>query len=210
MPHKSTEESITPNFSIKKTFNSYYVPTGADKVSSPNFYSSLNQSRIGLEVTRKLETKNVFIRLETDFNGGDGDFRIRHAYGQINNFLVGQTWSLFSNVSSLPVTVDSNDPTGSVTLRTSQIRYSGSNKKGTRWAAALEYSRPDLNFQAIDTTGLSTVQLFPDVTARIEREGLGESTPMDSDGIKMVQLEAQVGYRTYSIIISKKNEIHII
>jgi hypothetical protein len=39
---------------------------------------------------------------------------------------------------------------------------------------------------------------------------LGESTPMDSDGIKMVQLEAQVGYRTYSIIISKKNEIHII
>jgi hypothetical protein len=29
-----------------------------------------------------------------------------------------------------------------------------------------------LNFQAIDTTGLSAVQLFPDVTARIEREGI--------------------------------------
>ena len=160
------------DYPISKTFNTYYIPTGDDNVSVPNFSSSLNNSRLGFEITRKLDTKNVFIRLESDFNGSNGDYRIRHAYGQIDNFLVGQTWSLFSNVSSLPKMVDGNGPTGSVTLRTAQARYSGSNRKGTRWAAALEYSRPDLNAEAFDTTGISTVQLIPDVTARIEREGI--------------------------------------
>lgn len=157
---------------IKKTFNTYYIPTGMNNVIIPNFYSSLDQSRLGFEVNRKLEDKNVFIRLEMDFNGKDGKFRIRHAYGQIGQFLVGQTWSLFSNVSSLPATVDGNGPTGSVTLRTAQARYSGTNRKGTNWAAALEYSRPDLNTQEFDTTGLSVVQMIPDFTTRIEREGI--------------------------------------
>jgi hypothetical protein len=160
------------DFPTKKTFNTYYIPTGIDNVVVPNFYSSLSQSRLGFEVNRMVDDKNVFIRLESDFNGANGQFRIRHAYGQIGKFLVGQTWSLFSNVSSLPATVDGNGPTGSVTLRTPQARYSGTNRKVTHWAAAMEYSRPDLNFQDFDTTGMSAVQMIPDFTARIEREGV--------------------------------------
>ena len=157
---------------VKNTFNTYYIPTGSDNKKLPNYYNSLNQSRLGFEVNRKVDDKTVFIRLEMDFAGNNDQFRIRHAYGAVGNFLVGQTWSLFSNVSSLPSTVDKNGPTGSVTLRTSQARYSGKNKNGTRWATALEYSQPDLNFQGYDTAGLSTVQLIPDLTARIEREGV--------------------------------------
>jgi len=157
---------------VQNTFNTYYIPTGDDNIKINNFNSSLGQTRLGFEVSRKLKNKNVFIRLETDFNGKDGAFRIRHAYGQIGHFLVGQTWSLFSNVSSLPAMVDGNGPTGSVTLRTAQARYSGTNKKGTNWAVAMEYSRPDLNTIDLDTTGLSIVQVIPDVTARIERQGI--------------------------------------
>lgn len=160
------------DFPTDKTFNTYFIPTGEDNKLIPNFYSSLNNSRIGFEVTRKLANQNVFIRLESDFNGSGGQYRIRHAYGQINNFLVGQTWSLFSNVSSLPKMVDSNGPTGSVTLRTAQVRYAGSNRKGTRWALALEYSRPDVNLSELEDGGVETVQLVPDLTARLEREGV--------------------------------------
>jgi hypothetical protein len=162
------------NFPIKKTFNTYYIPIGEERVTIPNYYGDLNQTRFGFEVTRKLvNDKSVFIRLEMDFNGGTtGNFRIRHAYGQLNRFLIGQTWSLFSNVTALPSTVNSDGPTGSVILRTPQIRYYGANMKGTRWAVALEYSRPDINLQELDTIGLSTVQIIPDLTARIEREGI--------------------------------------
>ena len=157
---------------VKKTFNTFYIPIGDDNIKLNNFNSSVGQSRLGFEVSRKLEKKNVFIRLEMDFNGNDGAFRIRHAYGEIGHFLVGQTWSLFSNVSSLPAMVDGNGPTGSVTLRTAQARYSKSNRKGTNWAVAMEYSRPDLNTSDLDTTGLSVVQVIPDFTARIERQGI--------------------------------------
>jgi hypothetical protein len=157
---------------IKKYFNTYYIPTGDDNVKIPNYYNSLNETRFGFEVTRKLETQDVFIRLETDFNGGDGQFRIRHAYGQVDNFLVGQTWSLFSNVSSMPTMVDGKGPTGSVTLRTPQIRYGGTNGGGVRWAAALEYSKPDINIEDYDTSGISTVHMIPDFTGRLVWEGI--------------------------------------
>lgn len=155
----------------KNTFNTYDIPIGDDSKNIPNYYGSLNQTRIGFEVNRKVGKDVVFIRLETDFNGADGAFRIRHAYGEVGRFLVGQTWSLFSNVSAWPIMVNGDGPTGSVTLRTPQLRYADTNKKGTNWAVALEYSRPDLNSQELDTTGFSTVQIIPDIAARIERQG---------------------------------------
>jgi hypothetical protein len=59
------------NFPIKKTFNTYYIPIGEERVTIPNYYGDLNQTRFGFEVTRKLvNDKSVFIRLEMDFNGG--------------------------------------------------------------------------------------------------------------------------------------------
>lgn len=157
---------------VKKNFNSYFIPTGADNIKVPNYYNDLNQSRLGFEITRKLATKDVFIRLETDFNGKDGAFRIRHAYGQIGRFLVGRTWSLFSNVSSLPATVNPDGPAGSVSLRTPQMRFSGLGPRGTHWAVALEYSQPDVNLDDYDTLGISTVQLIPDLTGRFVWEGI--------------------------------------
>ena len=68
--------------------------------------------------------------------------------------------------------VDGNGPTGSVTLRTPQIRYSGKSPKGTQWAVALEYATPDLSSEQIDTTGITTVQLIPDLTGRFVWEGI--------------------------------------
>jgi hypothetical protein len=156
---------------VKKTFNTYFIPTGDDNVKVPNYFNSLNETRLGFEITRILETQNVFIRLETDFNGSSGQFRIRHAYGQLGNFLVGQTWSLFSNVSSSPTMVNNDGPTGSVTLRTPQFRYSGQAMRGFSWAVALEYSRPDIILADFSASEISTFRLIPDLTGRFIWEG---------------------------------------
>ena len=160
------------NIPIKKTFNSYFIPIGDDRVYVPNYYSDLAQTRFGFEVLRKINDRELFTRLEMDFSGGtNNQFRIRHAYGKYNKFIIGQTWSLFSNVTALPTTVSADGPTGSVILRTPQIRYFDSDKQGTRWAVALEYSRPDLNLSQVDSSRTSVVQLVPDITARFEKEG---------------------------------------
>ena len=67
---------------VKKTFNTYFIPTGDNNVIIPNYYNSLNETRLGFEITRILETQNVFVRLETDFNGSQGQFRIRFVIKQ--------------------------------------------------------------------------------------------------------------------------------
>lgn len=156
---------------VKKNFNTYYIPTGDQNIKLPNYYNTLNESRLGFEVKRLVGKNIIFGRIEMDFNGDAGQFRIRHAYGQIGQLLFGQTWSLFSNVSSMPATVDGNGPTGSVILRNPQIRYQMDLSKHLEAAVALEYSIPDLNSQDYDSLSLETIQLVPDLTARIKRYG---------------------------------------
>ena len=53
---------------VQNTFNTYYIPTGDDNIKINNFNSSLGQTRLGFEVSRKLKNNNVFIRLETRYN----------------------------------------------------------------------------------------------------------------------------------------------
>jgi hypothetical protein len=151
----------------KNSFNTFDIPTGTENFTFPNLYNGLEQSRLGFEITRSTDEGNLFVRLETDFAGPDG-YRIRHAYGQFSKFLFGQTWSLFSHITSVPATVDFNSPTGATSVRTPQIRYSLDNAfSGYDLTLALEYFRPELTVP--DTLAIESVQLIPDITARIEK-----------------------------------------
>ena len=147
------------------SFNPYDIPTG-DSSKSPNFYASIAKTRLGFEVTRRTEkVGDIFIRIEADFSGTGGSFKIRHAYGQINHFLVGQTWSMFSNVSFLPATVSSIGPIGAISLRTPQLRYAKEVNKNINWVAGIEYSTPD--FDVADSLGVTLLQVIPDFTGKI-------------------------------------------
>ena len=147
------------------SFNPYDVPTGS-VVKAPNSFASLAQSRLGFEITRRTKAiGDMFIRLEADFNGANGNFRIRHAYGQFKHLLVGQTWSMFSNVSFLPATVSSSGPPGAMTLRTPQARFTGTINKELRWAAGVEYATLDLGIP--DSVDVSILQVIPDIAGRI-------------------------------------------
>ena len=153
--------------SSKKSLITYEIPAGNAGARLPNYYNGLTQSRLGFEVTRFTPEGNVFVRLETDFAGTNG-FRIRHAYGQYNNFIFGQTWSLFGSVSSLPATVGFSGPTGGILARTPQIRYTLRNLiPASILSLGLEYFKPDL--QLPDTLAVKSFQLIPDLTARIEK-----------------------------------------
>ncbi len=146
------------------TFNPYEVPTNTNGIS-PYFYADLAQTRIGFEVTRRTKRLgDIFIRIETDFKSSTNNLRIRHAYGQSDRFLIGKTWSLFSNVSFTPATVSTDGAVGSVFLRTPQIRYTGKIKEIVGFAAAIEYSTPDLEIP--DSLNVTLLQVIPDFTGR--------------------------------------------
>ncbi len=152
----------------KNSLVTYQINVDDPSQKIPNYYNGLDQSRLGFEVTRKTQKGNVFVRLETDFAGVNG-FRIRHAYGQYGRFLFGQTWSLFSNITSLPATVGFGGPTGSISVRTPQIRFTTRNIffHGSIINLGLEYFKPDI-FVPDTITGRS-FQVIPDISARIEK-----------------------------------------
>jgi hypothetical protein len=148
-----------------QTFNPFYVPTDINTVS-PNFFAGIKQTRLGFEVTRRTkELGDIFIRIEADFNSSSGTFRVRHAYGQVKGFLVGQTWSLMNNVSYQPAMVSNSGPVGGSSVRTPQVRYSRSfDNKKKMWSAAIEYSSPSLNLP--DSIDAEILQVIPDLTGK--------------------------------------------
>jgi hypothetical protein len=155
------------DLSSKNSLITFDIPTGEEHQRLPNYYNGLSQSRLGFEITRYTPGGNVFIRLETDFAGANG-FRIRHAYGQYDKFLFGQTWSLFTSISSLPATVGFAGPTGGILARSPQIRYTMKNLLPSSIVSlGLEYFTPD--FELPDSLAVKALQLIPDITARIER-----------------------------------------
>ena len=62
---------------------------------------------------------------EFDFFGADGatDPRLRHAYGQYKNLLLGHTWSTFIDPDAFPDTLDFEMPAGVSDVRQAQARF---------------------------------------------------------------------------------------
>ncbi len=92
------------------------------------------QSRFGF----RIDSGEFKARIEGDFFGVANAFRLRHAYGQWNGILVGQTWSNFMPLESAPSTVDFQGPAGIPFSRVQQVRYSYNAGNGFTVAGSLE------------------------------------------------------------------------
>lgn len=151
-------------------FNTFEIPVGEANTADPRFFMNANQTRLGLEVTSGTDFGDMFLRVETDFLGASNSLRIRHAYGSLWRLLVGQTWSTFGDVASLPLTVDLDGPNSSVAVRTVQLRYAFQRTGEWRVALAAEAPAPQIaRFDSLDVE--SAFQVTPDIAARIRRVG---------------------------------------
>ena len=104
-------------------FDTYQIPVGtSEQFDQARFFMQATQSRFAFELNRETGKGIAFGRIETDFRGSGSSLRLRHAYGELWRFLAGQTWSTFTDVSALPVTVDLEGPPSSNSVRTPQVR----------------------------------------------------------------------------------------
>ena len=116
------------------------IPVGGDN-SSVNYNNGVRQSRIFFKTTTDTDIGDVGTYIEIDFQGSGGDERVsnsfgprlRHAFMTFQDFTIGQTWSTFFNVGTLPENLDFVGPVGTIFERQPQIRYSPGN-----WDFALE------------------------------------------------------------------------
>lgn len=161
------------------------VDTSTSKSGNYRMHAKASRLNMGtLTCTSKGDVKTFF---EIDFYGTNnfsktGDRgssfnytpRLRHAYGEFQGWLAGQTLSNFSDADSIPTTVEDTGPTGQSAFRQAQIRYTKEFNKNWRMAVAVENSitdytdaynltRYDSNTFGQNTNGSGT-QPLPDFT----------------------------------------------
>jgi hypothetical protein len=110
---------------------------------------SIRPTRLSLDF-RIPSTKigDVRFYLEGDLFGTNSTTpRLRHAYAQAGNFLVGQTFSNFMDPDGFPDTLDFQGPNGMVSIRNPQLRYGFALSPSTTFYVSIEKPSSDIIFK---------------------------------------------------------------
>ncbi len=111
-------------------------------------------ARFAIETFSPTDYGNMRTFIQGDFKGDPDNkgsrgttsrtaFNLRHAYGEIGNFLIGQTYSTFLNNTVFGDKVDPTGPTGRTMIRQGQIRYTHRFDDEREWAFAVENPHAD-------------------------------------------------------------------
>ncbi|MGF6859704.1 hypothetical protein ABIE69_000251 [Rhodobacteraceae bacterium MBR-64] len=121
---------------------------GAGNPGKGGFRAQARQSRFNLRSTTETANGPAVAFLEFDFSTTTGNElisnsnspRMRHAYGQWNGILAGQTWSNFMPIAYIADTVDFGGSVAVTFIRQAQLRYTFPENNGVKVAVSLESS----------------------------------------------------------------------
>ncbi len=142
------------------------IPVEGDQVAGEarrtNY--SASPSRLNLDLRSRSPLGPVRTFMEADFAGSGNTMRLRHAFIQTpRRWMVGQTWSTFSDPEAEPLGIDFEGLNAISLFRQPQVRYTHSLRPSLDLALALEDPSPDL-------TGAQGVNLTPDAIVRLRWE----------------------------------------
>jgi hypothetical protein len=146
------------------SFNPTTIPvTGANDPGDTTRIHA-RQTRLNLEVKGPSTAGEIRIFLEGDFFSDQNGFRMRHAYGEVDHVLGGQTWSTFMDEDAMPETLDFESPIAFPLIRQAQVRYTQEVSEGTYWAVAIE----DPDSDVVGPAGVAgeSDEPAPDLNAR--------------------------------------------
>lgn len=137
------------------------VPLKGGDEGKEMFRSTLSATRLGMDVKHQLNGEEISGKIETDFLGGAGMdvLRIRHAYVNYGDWLLGQTWSNFAVPDYMPESIDALGFVGGAVKRTVQARYTQNFNPSTALVVAVE-----------DPKDGSSNMRIPALTARLNHQ----------------------------------------
>ncbi len=106
-------------------------------------FAGIRQSRLGVRTSTptdrgELKTTFEFELFGTGVDEGQTTLRMRHAYGELGQWLAGQTWSPFMDPDVFPNSLEYWGPTGMVFFRNVQVRWTPISSGGKTLMVALE------------------------------------------------------------------------
>ncbi len=140
--------------------------------SFTNSTMSVRGTRFSLDfrVPTKSGDDSYRFYFEMDFFGSNATTpRLRHAYGQAKNFLVGQTFSNFMDPDAGPDQIDEQGPNAQVAIRSPLFQYSVLVAKKTTFSISAEKPTSDVLFMTPDFVAQPNSP-SPDGTLKIRRE----------------------------------------
>ena len=113
------------------------VDQPADGDNAAQSSITANQSRLNFDMRDTTSAGILRAFIEGDFTGDGDSFRLRHAFGQWDRVLAGQTWSAFVDTEASPEEVDFEGLNGRINVRQSQVRWSSTHRGGISAAAVI-------------------------------------------------------------------------
>ena len=140
------------------------IPVGSQQAGEDarTVYSP-SASRFGIDLRTPFNRTTARTFIEGDFAGSKNTFRLRHAFMQTTAWVVGQTWSTFSDPEAEPIGLDFEGLNAISLFRQAQVRYTHRLHGQLKVSVALENPAPDL-------TGAQAVNLTPDLIGRLRWE----------------------------------------
>jgi hypothetical protein len=102
-------------------FDTTTIAVGAPPRQNSRFHA--RQSRMNFDTRWLTDRGTVRVFVEGDFFSDGDQFRLRHAYAEVGNLIIGQTWTTFTDVAAQPNTLDMEGAVSSVSRRQGQIRW---------------------------------------------------------------------------------------
>jgi hypothetical protein len=132
---------------------------------------SVRPTRLSLDFrVPSTQIGDVRFYLEGDLFGSTSTTpRLRHAYAQVRNLLLGQTFTNFMDPDGFPDTLDFEGPNGMVNLRNPQVRYGFAVSKRTILWFSVEKPSSDIAFKTPQFSSQPNSP-SPDGTVRLRRE----------------------------------------
>jgi DcaP outer membrane protein len=108
---------------------------------------SVRPTRMNLDFLIPVSSTSVRFFIEFDMFGTNATTpRLRHAYAQVKNILLGQTFSNFMDPDSGPDTLDFQGPNAQISIRNPQLRYTIPLAKQTSLSLSVEKASSDIAF----------------------------------------------------------------
>jgi len=173
---------VDPNWNA--TLRPSKIPVGAANQVGKDGEAifSVKQSRLGVNgfiptEMGELKTKFEFDMFGVGVNAGQTTIRLRHAYGEIGQFLAGQTNSLFMDGDVFPNTIDYWGPAGMIFFRNIQARWTFWKRSGMKVAVAVEAPGAAVVAGQLNTidpalgANVHSWNQLPDLTAQFRMDG---------------------------------------